>query len=127
MHEDRKNKWMGIAGIALVVGFFMPWIDLAGLVSVSGWDLVRDDHISLGTRAVIALCPVAGAALAFAAFGGSRNAAKVSIAAGLGVLGYTGFKVAYTFAKITGWGLWMVLAAGAIALVVGMAARTKHA
>jgi hypothetical protein len=126
MQKDRKSTWMGIAGIALVVGFFMPWIDLGGLVSVSGWDLVRDSHISLGTRVIFALCPILGAALAFAAFGGSRNAAKVSIAAGLGVLGYTGFKIAYTFAKITGWGLWLVLAAGVVALIFGLAARANR-
>lgn len=127
MQKDRRNTWMGVAGIALVVGFFMPWIDLGGLVSVSGWDLVRDSHISLGTRAIFALCPVVGAALAIAAFGGSRSTATVSVAAGLGVLGYTGFKIAYTFAKITGWGLWLVLAAGVVALIFGLAARTKHA
>lgn len=125
MQSDRKQLWMGIAGLALVFGFFMPWIDILGLVNASGWDLVRDSHLGMGTRAVIGLCPIAGISLALAGFGKSRNADWVAVASGLGVLGYTGFKVAYAFAKITGWGLWLILAAGAVALVVGLSARQR--
>jgi hypothetical protein len=49
----------------------------------------------------------------------------ISLVTGLGVLGYTGFKVAYAFAKVTGWGLWLVLAAGAIALFLGLTANSR--
>ena len=125
MQTERTQLWMGVAGLALVFGFFMPWIDILGLVNASGWDLVRDDHLGLGTRAVIGLCPVAGGALAFAAFNKSENAAWIALASGLGVLGYTGFKVAYAFTKITGWGLWLVLAAGGVSLVLGLATKRR--
>jgi hypothetical protein len=125
MQTDRSQLWMGVAGLALVFGFFMPWIDILGLIDASGWDLVRDDHLALGTRAVIGLCPVAGVALALAAFGKKPSAGWIAVASGAGVLGYTSFKLAYAFAKVTGWGLWLVLAAGGVSLILGLAARRR--
>jgi hypothetical protein len=114
---------MGLTGIALVVGFFMPWIDVGGLHGVSGYDLVKNEHLATSTRLILALCPLGGALLALAAFARSAAAAKISVAMGAGVLGYTTFKLAYGFLKVTGWGLWMVLAGGAVALVLGLSGR----
>src|SRR5688572_14833985 len=31
-------------GVAMVVAFFAPWIDLYGLVTASGWDLATQDE-----------------------------------------------------------------------------------
>jgi len=121
--NDNSRLWMGIAGCALVFGFFMPWIDIAGLGGMSGWELVRHEGLSASTRFVLALCPIFGAALAFCAFTRSRAAAAVSLAIGASVIGYTVFKVGYAFVKITGWGLWLVLAAAAVAFVIGLASR----
>lgn len=118
-----KNQrvWMGIAGVGLVVGFFLPWLDL-GVAGASGWDIVRSDLFSL-TSVILLLCPLLGVALAIAAFGKQKEAAAVSIAAGGGVLGYTFYKLAWGFVKISGVGLWMVLGAAAAALVLGLSAR----
>ena len=123
MQNDRTQLFMGAAGLALVFGFFMPWIDILGVVDASGWDLVREEHISISTRLVLGLCPIAGIALALAGFGKSRSAARLSMLTGLAVLGYTGYKVAYAFAKVTGWGLWMILAAAFIALILGLTGK----
>jgi hypothetical protein len=114
---------MGVAGCALVFGFFMPWIDIAGVGGVTGWELVRDEHISTSTRLILALCPVLGVALAVAAFSRSRLASTISALTGAAVLGYTLFKIGYVFVKITGWGLWLVLVAGVFALIIGLASR----
>ena len=119
--------WMGVAGCALVFGFFMPWIDIAGFGGLSGWELVKEGGLSTSTRLILSLCPILGVALAVSAFSKSRAASTVSAAAGAAVLGYTVFKIAYAFVKITGWGLWIVLAAAVVALFIGLATRSSKA
>lgn len=121
-----ERTYLGVAGLVLVVGFFLPWIDVGGVLGLSGWDLVRDPHmLDPATRVILALCPVLGGALALAAFSRSPRAGTLARIAGAGVLGYTSFKVAYVFVKITGWGLWLVLAAACFALIGGLAARRE--
>jgi len=123
--NDNNRMWMGVAGCALVFGFFMPWIDIAGLGGVSGWELVKESGLSTSTRLMLSLCPIFGVALAVSSFSKSRAAATISAAAGAAVLGYTVFKIGYAFVKITGWGLWLVLVAAVVALIIGLAARSS--
>lgn len=125
MNGERNSMLLGVTGLALVVGFFMPWIDVAGIGGVSGWDMVRSEQLSLITRAILALCPLGGAALALSAFGHSRRAGQLALGVGGGVLGYTFYKLAYGFIKVTGAGLWIVLAAGVVAVAVGLTARPE--
>jgi hypothetical protein len=125
MEKKSGNVVLIGAGIALVVGFFLPWIDVGGIVGVSGWELLRTSEISLLTRLVFLAAPVGGVALILAGLGGGRAASNVAIGTGSVILGYTVYKVAYTFFKISGVGLWLVLAAGVIALIVGIATRAK--
>ena len=56
---------------------------------------------------------------------GTRRAALISLCTGLGILGYTIFKVAYAFAKVTGWGLWLILAAAVVAVILGVTTNRK--
>jgi hypothetical protein len=121
--ERNNNMVLGITGLALVVGFFMPWIDVGGLHGVSGWDMVCSEQLSLITRIILALCPLGGAVLALSAFGRSNKAAQLGLAVGAGVLGYTFYKLAYGFIKVTGAGLWMVLAGATVALAIGLLTR----
>jgi hypothetical protein len=113
------------AGIALVVGFFLPWIDVGGVVGVSGWELFQTSEISLITRLVFLAAPIGGVALILAGLGGGRAASSAGIAVGSVVIGYTVYKVAYTFFKISGVGLWLVLGAGVLALIFGIATHQK--
>lgn len=69
-------------GVAMVVAFFAPWIDLYGLVTASGWDLATQDHGSW-KRHLLWLYPAGGALLAAAAAGGAKHAKD---ARALGVL-----------------------------------------
>jgi hypothetical protein len=116
--QNRSNASMAltVAGVALVAGFFLPWFG-----PLSGWDLVRNENVSLFHRVLFALCPLFGAGLAMSSIVGSRRTGLVAVGAGVGVLGYTAYKVADTFLAITGWGLWVVLGAAAVALVLGLA------
>ena len=115
-NKSNASIALTVAGVALVAGFFLPWFG-----PLSGWDLVRNEHVSLFHRVLFALCPLFGAGLTLSSIIGSRRTALIAVGAGVGVLGYTGYKVADTFLAITGWGLWVVLGAAVVALVVGLA------
>ena len=105
------------AGIALAVGFFLPWIDFGGLIRVSGFDVVWHGGAPFFTRALLALLPLAGGVLALAGLTGSRSAPLVGFTVGGGVLGYVLVKTVWGFLQTTGWGLWLVLGGAAVALV----------
>jgi len=120
MQPKKTSIALVAAGLVLLVGFFLPWIHI-GPVAISGWDLVRSDQLTLFQKIVFSLCPIAGAGLALSALVGGRRTALVAVGAGVGVLGYTGYKIADAFFAITGLGLWLILAAAAVALIVGLA------
>jgi hypothetical protein len=125
MNVSRANWLLVGAGAALVVGFFLPWLDLGRVIGMSGWDMVRSGHASTWTKVVLALVPLLGAGLAFAGLGGGKRAANAALVAGGAIVGYTTYKVAYGFFKTTGIGLWLVLTAAAVALIVGLVNRSK--
>jgi hypothetical protein len=119
----KRDMWLGVLGAAIFLGFFLPWIDVGGAVKVSGWDFVRDGHLAWHTRLLLILCPIAGATLAVSGFTRAPRAASFAVGTGAGILGYVLYKMAYGFIKLTGVGLWMILAAAAVALVMGLASR----
>ena len=123
--KGNKNLVLTVAGLAMVVGFFLPWIDVGGAFTVSGWDFVKSSHVAWHTRMVLLLLPIAGALLALAGLAGGAAAASLGVATGLGVFGYMFFRIAWGFIKTTGLGLWMVLGAAAVAVVFGLAARGR--
>jgi hypothetical protein len=115
--KSKPNMLLAVVGAALVVGFFLPWFD-AGIVSVSGWQVVKSD-ISFLTKAILVMCPISGALLMLAAFVDGKAASGVGLVAGGGTLAYFGYK----FVSITGVGLWLVLAAAVVAVIWGLATR----
>lgn len=119
----QRDTWLAVVGAAIVFGFFLPWIDVGGAAKISGWDFVRQSGLAWHTRLLLAMCPIAGLSLAIAGFTRAKGAVNVALGTGAGILGYVVYKVGYGFIKVTGIGLWMVLAAAAIALVVGLTAR----
>jgi hypothetical protein len=123
MNGNRGKTIMVGVGIALVVGFFLPWIDLIPGHGVSGWDLVRSSQVSLITRMLFALCPLGGVAMIVAGLGGGRAASGVAMGTGGLILGYTAYKLGYFFIKVTGVGLWLILAAAIVALIAGLVYR----
>ena len=122
----KRDMWLSALGAAIVLGFFLPWIDVGGAVKVSGWDFVREGSLAWHTRLLLAMCPIAGLSLAISGFTRARGAANLAIATGIGIIGYVVYKMAYGFIKLTGVGLWMVLAAAAVALIVGLASRAEQ-
>jgi hypothetical protein len=117
---------MALTGAAMVVGFFLPFLDV-GVAGASGWDIVRSDAFAWTTRLAVACLPLGGAALALAGLTRSDGARKISWTMGAGILGFLFFKLAWGFFKVTGTGLWMVIGAATIALLVGLGSRKRSA
>lgn len=118
---------LGIAGAALLVGFFMPWVQLGDLATLTGLELVISNNIllrdSLGSsqRLLFAVCPIAGLALLFLALRGHRLTRYVATISGLTVLGVAIVTALGLFLKITHSGLWIVLLGAFVALFAGLA------
>ena len=121
----RKDAQLAVTlvGAAMVVGFFCPFIDI-GAVTVSGWDIVTSAKFGWTTRLALALLPLGGGALALAGLSGGE-ARRLSFGMGAGILGFLLFKLAWGFLKVSGFGLWMVIAAAIVALGMGIARRAQ--
>jgi hypothetical protein len=120
MKRETARLVMGIVGVALLVGFFMPWVDAGGVASASGWELVdamRGEGWT-STRVVLALVPLAGAALLGAALLKARWLELLSVGTGLGLCAFGTYKVVRVFFAVSGVGLWMVVAAAVLAVMV---------
>lgn len=111
-------------GIAVVVAFFLPFLDVGGLIRASAFDVVVGDGVSLWTRFVLTLLPVGGLWLIVAGATG-KNARLAGLAFGAGVYGYLGYQVVEAFFATTGVGLWITLIAAAVALVAALASKKR--
>ncbi len=123
MKPSSGRLLIGIAGLTLLVGFFLPWIDVGSSmirVQVSGFNAVRASNTFGGLEAMMIAVPIAGLAMMIGAFASTRAARIASLVAGLTLGGFTGWKIVSTFFAVTGWGLWLVIAAGMCAVVAPM-------
>lgn len=121
MTTSRSNQALAVPGILLVVAFFLPWLDIAGLFGASGYDLATSGGSS--THYLYWLAPILGALLAATALADSGSARSVALMVGGLVVG----TVLYYMGKMAlfgmSWGMWMVIA-GCISLV-GLAVANK--
>lgn len=84
-----KERLLVPVGVAMVVAFFAPWIDLYGMVTASGWDLATQDHGNW-KRHLLWLYPAGGALLAAAASRGpahAKDARALAVLIGAAVIG----------------------------------------
>jgi amino acid transporter len=122
---------LGTAGILLLVGFFMPWLNLGELRigddmrgTVSGLDLVLSNEAevvrTLGVhRWIILLIPVLGVALAAVGYLGFRWSGIVGAGIGIVVIGYGVVTVVLLFFRTTAFGIWMILIGTFLAVGIG--------
>ena len=122
----KQNYWIVAAGVALVAGFFLPWFDLGSGFQATGLDIVRESDISWVTRLAVLLTPLLGLSLVGSGLGASKNTARLSLGVGGSILGFAGYKIADAFVTVSGSGLWLVLAAGLVALTVGLALKPSR-
>ena len=123
--DTNASLLLGLTGVAMVLGFFLPFLDVGAVATASGWDIVTSARFAWTTRLAVGALPIAGGVLALAGFAGAAEARKISFAVGATALGFMAFKLAWGFLKVTGVGLWLVIAAAAVALVVGAARPSR--
>lgn len=126
---DRKlllRVFLGVAGILLVLGFFLPWVSIGDVANIAGHELVFGDNLPSWQRVALAFCPLLGALSVAVAILGFRWARWFALGVGGVVLGYGLFTVSYLLFKMLSVGLWLVLAGGLLALAAGFLLRPRR-
>lgn len=112
-----------VAGIALIVGFFLPWRQATGLdaVSISGLDIVTKGLlVDENTRYVALAVPLCGLVLLVGGYVGRTTALVVSLIAGLSLVLVGAWQVLTYLAQSIGLGLWITAAAAFVAVIGGI-------
>jgi hypothetical protein len=116
---------LGLCGAGLFIGFFMRWMTLGRMVSVSGFTLMVTSGeavtlLSGGNRWLLFIVPMFGALLMLGAFSGRRATLWVGLLGGLAVLGFGFFAVVRLFFQTTGFGMWLVVLSAFLAFGVSL-------
>lgn len=125
MARKTANTTLALVGLASLVAFFMPFLDLGGLVSASGWEILVGDHTDLTTRIALISLTLGSLSLIVAGATGSNGARLVGFGFGAGVLGFMGYQVVKFFFATTGLGLWLTMGAAVVALVAAFGAKKR--
>lgn len=115
----------GLAGVGLFSGFFLPWVGLEGVVSVTGFSLMASEGqvvtlLSGPSRMILLAVPMLGVALMVGAMTGHRSSLWVGLLTGLLVVGYGLVTLIRLFVRTTGLGLWLVVGCAFLSLVVAL-------
>ena len=121
-----------LAGVGLLVGFFLPWLRLGEFAAMSGLSLMVTSGTAVSqiagpARGLLILIPACGAALVGCSLLGHRASVLAGLIAGVAVLGFGLFTLARVFLETMGSGMWIVAASALIAIGAGIAgiARTR--
>jgi hypothetical protein len=118
MNRSSTRLWIGIAGAALLVGFFLPWLD-TGFGSASGLQIVRGTTGASLWRFMMLLAPAGGLAMIAFALGDRWKAARMtSLVTGAALVVYGAVQTVRLFFGVTGIGLWLVIGGAAAAALV---------
>ena len=115
----------GGCGVALLLGFFMPWFKIGALLTVSGLSLLLSSGEMVGmlsgsNRFMLVIVPLLGAALLAGSVLGSR-ATRIGAVAGSALFLLGGlFITLRLFLSSTGTGMWLVVLSALLALSVGL-------
>lgn len=119
-----------VAGLGLLIGFFLPWLRFGEVAAVSGLSLM----VSSGTvvnalagpsRSLLVIIPVAGAALIASSILAPRLIPFVSLLSGLAILLFGLFTLARVFLQTVGLGMWIVVVSALVAMAIGIAALSR--
>ncbi|MGD8861013.1 MAG: hypothetical protein PVI30_13480 [Myxococcales bacterium] len=121
---------LGIAGLGLLLGFFMPWLQLGSVMSVSGFGLVVSggemvEEMSGPHRGLLVVIPASALLLFMAAVRGHWIAVWLGIGTGAAVLAYGFYTLLRLFLDSTGMGMWIVVLSALLALGTGLFARGR--
>lgn len=127
MHPKTTRTMIAVAGAALLLGFFLPWVDIGFGPTISGYTVARAAHSASLFSAMFWLIPLGGLAMLISSLIGSRHARLISCVVGLSLVGYAVVKTVHAFFATTGFGLWVVIAASLGAILVPLLQRRDHA
>ena len=116
---------LGLAGLGLLVGFFLPWIRLGNTLVLSGFSLSVSsgdavDVVSGPSSALLFVVPVSAVALMVCAYLGHRISVWVALLSSVILLGYGAFTVVRLFLQSTGAGMWLVVGCAMLSFAVGL-------
>jgi hypothetical protein len=119
---------IGLAGLGLLIGFFLPWIRLGELVSMSGLSMALTGGEAVkelsGFRMILLIVPLAGLALIASAIR-SWAYAWVALASGILIFVAALFTLIRVFLDSTGAGMWVVAISALTAVAVGFIAYRR--
>jgi len=117
---------LGTAGLLLLVGFFLPWLKLEEVATVSGMQLVIDNNPIIRAlvgddvqRWMLLLVPGFGLALTAVGFLGIRYSGHISAVLGLLIVLYGVITMIIFFFQKTGVGLWLIVIGALLAVGAG--------
>jgi hypothetical protein len=115
---------IGVTGLALLVGFFFPWVrrelEAEGeTVLLSGLSLLQQESLAGTPPIAVIMVPVLGTALAAIAFTGFRYTAYVAVGVSVLLFGYAAYVLFQLFVQHTGLGLWITTGAAFLSLLFG--------
>lgn len=122
---------IGIGGLALLVGFFLPWLNVsvpgaegapATMQAQSGLTLATSGDL-VGTPApLLFLVPALGIVLIATGFMGFKWSAQVAVGIAVSLIGYALYVLLQMFVQHTAMGLWIVSGSVFLVLLLGVVA-----
>lgn len=115
---------IGATGLAMLVGFFLPWVrrqleEGDETVLLSGLSLVQQESLAGTPPIAVIVVPLLGTALAAIAFTGFRFTAYVAIGVSVLLFGYAAYVFFQLFVQHTGLGLWITTVSAFLSLLLG--------
>jgi hypothetical protein len=122
---------LGATGAGLLLGFFLPWVKLGTMVSLSGLNLALTggqaiESLSGPFGLIVFVVPLAGVALLFGAVRGYRRLEWLGLVSGCIIFGVGIFTLVRVFLGSTGMGMWLVAAASMAAIMIGTLSQRRN-
>ena len=87
----RSSPLLAVIGLAMIGAFFMPWVDLAGLISLSGYRLARGP-VGMDGDPALWFVPIAGLMLLVTGLAARGPARLTGFLTGVGIVGMALFR-----------------------------------
>lgn len=115
-----------LAGLGLLVGFFLPWLHFGEVAAVSGLSLMVSsgsavDALAGPASGLLIMIPACGAGLIACSAYGPRASVIAALVAGIAILGFGVVTLARVFLQTMGSGMWIVAGSSLLAVGAGIA------
>ena len=121
MTRAQSHTVLAVLGLIMIVAFFLPFLDVGGMLVASGWDIVLNGGAPWSTRLPVLAVPLLGLSMLVTGLARENGARLTGLLFGAGVLGYLTWTLARIFVATTGWGLWVVIVGACASIVVAAA------